>query len=165
VRGSGFRARLIDRLGWSFGLAALWTWGLLGLRALRDGLPPLEVWFSYGLSFLMTTVYVYLGLLIVQTFRAERGGPESGPPSGKHRLSGLRRPIQVLGLAGLVLALVSVGAWLVLRHPGPAAYPGTVASFLLAGLILGVVVLATWLAWGVEHRPRTTAEPIGPDKR
>ena len=144
--------RLADRLGWSLGAAALWTWGLLALRSVRDGLPSLEVWFSYSLSFLMTAVYVYLGLLIVSTFRAE--GP-AGPaePGRLERLAARwQRPTALLGAVGLVVALVSIVSWLLLRFPGPEASSGTVASLVLAAMVAAVVAVATWLARGAEAR-------------
>ena len=160
-----WRGRLLRRLAWSLGVASLWTWGLLLLRMIRDGLQPLEVWFGYSLSFFMTAVYVYLGLLIYATLRAERGAaagksdrPDSeatgesgsGEPSTA-RLARAYRPISVVGLIGLVIGLVSLVAWLLLRYPGPQAIPGTSASAVLVLMILGVAAVSTLIARGAER--------------
>lgn len=144
-------------IGWSLGTASLWTWGLLGLRMLRDGPQPLEVWFSYSLSFLMTAVYVYLALLIYSTLRAERGvGAETLADAAPGRfelfLSRTGRPLSLMGLAGLAVAVVSLVGWLTLRYPGPRAVPGTYASVVLAIMVLGVVLVSTLIARGARQR-------------
>jgi hypothetical protein len=126
------------------GAAALWTWGLLLVRLLRDGLQPLEVWFGYSLSFLMTAVYVYLGLLIYSTIRAESGARGSGR-FGRW-LERVHRPLSLLGLVGGLVAVASLVGWLVLRYPGPQAVPGTVASVALAAMILAVAAIGTGIA-------------------
>ena len=158
---SGWQALLAQRIGWSLAAASLWVWGLLLIRMLRDGWQPLEVWFSYGLSFLMTAVYVYLGLLIYRAARIERwlevrDGPLPGPGALAHRLAAWERPASWLGLIGLVAALGSIAAWLALRYPGPQALPGTYASFLLAAMILGVAAVATLICRPLD---RQMAEP------
>lgn len=141
MSGATWRGLLFERGRWSLGLAAIWTWGLFLARLPRDGLLPLEVWFSYGLSFLMTAVYVYLGLLI---YGALRGWEV---PAGLARTAArARRPVMLLGWAGLAVALGSIGGWLALRYPGPAAVPGTISSVVLALMILGVVAVSTVLA-------------------
>jgi hypothetical protein len=159
-----WRRSFFRRLAWSLGGASLWTWGLLLLRMIRDGLQPLEVWFGYSLSFFMTAVYVYLGLLIYATFRAERGaacanegrpggqavGKSESPPSTAC-LDRAYRPVSVVGLIGLAAALVSLVAWLLLRYPGPQAIPGTYASAVLVLMILGVAAVSTLIARGAER--------------
>jgi hypothetical protein len=172
VSSAGWRAILVRRLGWSFAAATLWTWGLLGLRMLRDGLQPLEVWFSYSLSFFMTAVYVYLGLLIYATIQAEAGGrgeagtrgrgdPETGGRAGAEtggrwealrlRVARAYRPLSALGLLGLAIALTSLVSWLLLRYPGPQAVSGTYGSVVLALMILGVAVVSTYIARSAER--------------
>lgn len=146
-----WRTRLLHRLGWSLGAATLWTWGLLLLRMLRDGLQPLEVWFGYGLSFLMTAVYVYMGILIWTTIRAEGpspspSAPAPGNPRTTTRLAHARAPFAVAGVLGLITAVVSIVAWLALRYPGPQAVSGTSASVILALMILGVAIISTLIA-------------------
>lgn len=140
------------RLGWSLAASTAWTWGLLLVRMIRDGLQPLEVWFSYGLSFSMTAVYVYLGLTIVATVRAERGEAVSAPeqPPGGSWPERLRRPAAVVGVVGALAALVSVALWLALRYPGPPAVPGTIASVVLALMVLAVVAISTLIARGAH---------------
>jgi hypothetical protein len=136
----------------------------------RDGLLPLEVWFGYGLSFLMTAVFAYLGLLIWATLRHERQGQgldraqaqRAAAVDAPHltgavtRSSAARRRrtervLTLLGVAGLVASLTAIGLWLLLRYPGPAAVPGTIGSLVLAAMILGVVVVATVVARGAER--------------
>ena len=147
---ASWRQTLLRRLAWSLGAASLWTWGLLLLRMVRDGLQPLEVWFSYGLAFFMTAVYVYLGLLIYATVRAEGGAaPEAARPDPA-RAERLRRPAAVLGTLGAALALASVIGWLALRYPGPQAVPGTIANVILVLMILGVVIVSTLIARGAR---------------
>jgi hypothetical protein len=152
MRGQWQTSKLARRLGWSFGAASLWTWGLLVPRMVRDGPLPLEVWFSYGLSFLMTSTYVYFGLLIVAVFRVESAAADSraaatdGLSGQASRLKAAWRPVSLIGLAGLALALGSIGAWIFLRYPGQQAVPGTMASVVLALMILGVSVVGTLLA-------------------
>lgn len=147
-----WKQRLADRLGWSLGAAAIWTWGLLGLRSLRDGLAPLEVWFSYGLSFLMTAVYVYLGLLIVAALRAEGGGRLEEPGRAGRVVGRWSRPVALLGVGGLVASLASIVGWLLLRYPGPEAATGTVASLVLTAMVAAVAIVATWLTRAAEPR-------------
>ena len=151
---------LLPRVGWSLSAASVWTWGLLLLRMVRDGWQPLEVWFSYSLSFLMTAVYVYLGLLIYATVRRESG---QSPATLKPALAAARRPIMGLGLVGLAVAAISLVAWLVFRFPsGPDVARGAVASVVLALMILGVVAACTRIAAGA----RPVAEPgSGPEGR
>jgi hypothetical protein len=159
MSGESWRAVLVRRLGWSLGAATLWVWGLLGIRMLRDGWQPLEVWFGYGLSFLMTSVYVYIGMLIYATWRAERptssgnepSDGETPPAAPAGRAERLRRPLAVLGVLGLVAALGSIGGWLALRYPGPQAVPGTYASGVLVAMILGVAVVSTLIARGARR--------------
>lgn len=140
-------ATLRRRLGWSLGAASLWTWGLLGVRMVRDGLQPLEVWFGYSLSFFMTAVYVYMALLIWSTLRAEGGLPQDGLGSAwARRATRLWRPLALLGAGGLVVALAALAGWLALRYPGLQAASGTVASVLLAVMIFAVAALSTVLA-------------------
>jgi hypothetical protein len=171
VRVETWRSLLLRRLGWSLGAASLWTWGLLGLRMLRDGPQPLEVWFSYSLSFFMTAVYVYLGLLVYATLLAERRGDvgtgrvgdgETGrlrpPVAASPRLATMYRPVSAVGLVGLAVAVVSLAAWLLLRYPGPEAIPGTYGSVVLALMVLAVVVIGTVIARGAEDR-RPTGDP------
>lgn len=160
-----WRRSFFRRLAWSLGAASLWTWGLLLLRMIRDGLQPLEVWFGYSLSFFMTAVYVYLGLLIYATFRAERGaasanddqpggkavGKSESPQRSIARLDRAYRPVSVVGLIGLAAALVSLVGWLLLRYPGPQAIPGTYASAVLVLMILGVAAVSTLIARGAER--------------
>lgn len=148
------RAALLRRLGWSLGAASLWTWGLLGVRMLRDGLQPLEVWFGYSLSFFMTAVYVYMGLLIAATLQAEGGLPRGGlfGPTWAARAARLWRPLALLGVVGLALALGSLGGWLALRYPGPQAASGTIASVILALMVFAVAALSTFLAREPEDR-------------
>jgi hypothetical protein len=170
VRVQTWRSRLLRRLGWSLGAASLWTWGLLGLRMLRDGPQPLEVWFSYSLSFFMTAVYVYFGLLVYATLLAERhrdagtgrvGDGETGRQGDGEtgrRLATMYRPVSAFGLVGLAVAVVSLAAWLLLRYPGPEAIPGTYGSVVLALMVLAVVVIGTVIARGAEDR-RPTGDP------
>jgi hypothetical protein len=151
------RTTLIRRIGWSLGAASLWTWGLFAIRMVRDGLQPLEVWFGYGLSFYMTAVYAYMGMLIYATLRDEAPPfaqtlatlEERAAPLGR-----LRRPIALIGVIGLVIATVSVIAWLVLRYPGARAVSGTYGSVILAAMILGVAVVATLIANGARTSNR-----------
>jgi hypothetical protein len=153
MRTETWRASLSRRAGWSLGAASVWTWGLLLLRMVRDGWQPLEVWFGYSLSFFMTTVYVYLGLLIWATVRAEGRRPEEAPleePRLIRALARARRPLALVGVAGLVAAVGSLAGWLALRYPGPQAVPGTQASVLLGLMILGVAVIATLIARGAR---------------
>ena len=138
------------RLGPSLGVAALWTWGLLLVRMLRDGWQPLEVWFSYSLSFGMTAVYAYIGLLIWETFSWEGGG--SAPKAWSGRLRRLAGPLTWLGLAGALVAVVAVVGWLLLRDPGEEALPGTISSVVLVLMILGVTALCTFIARGARVR-------------
>jgi hypothetical protein len=147
-----WRGAVFRRLGWGLAAATAWTWGLLLIRMLRDGLQPLEVWFSYGLSFWMTAVYVYLGLTILATFRRERGDAESSRPVPEDgsRSERLRRPATVAGVAGALLATVSIAMWLALRFPGPQAVSGTIASGILALMVLGVVAISTLIARGAH---------------
>ena len=114
------------------------------MRMLRDGLQPLEVWFGYSLSFLMTSVYVYLGLLIYSTIRSESGAP--GPGRFGRWLQRVHRPLSMLGLVGGVVAVASLAGWLALRYPGPQAVSGTVASVALAAMILAVAAISTGIA-------------------
>ena len=160
-----WRAGFLRRLAWSLGVASLWTWGLLLLRMIRDGLQPLEVWFGYSLSFFMTAVYVYLGLLVYATLRAERGaasvnddrpggeaiGESEASKSPPARLARAYRPVSAIGLIGFVVALVSLVSWLLLRYPGPQAIPGTYASAVLVLMILGVAAVSTLIARGAER--------------
>ena len=88
---------------------------------LRDGWQPLEVWFSYSLSFAMTAVYVYIGLLIWETLSRESNG--RAPLAWSGRLRRLARPLTLLGLVGSLVAAVSLAGWLLLRYPGPQALP------------------------------------------
>lgn len=150
-----WRSILLRRLGWSLGASSLWTWGLLLLRLPRDGWQPLDVWFSYGLSFLMTAVYVYLGLLIYATVRAEgrqKDGDAAKPadPAVIRSLGRIRKPVSVIGVIGLLVAVASIGGWLLWRFPGPQAMQGTSASILLAFMIFGVAVIATFIAHGAS---------------
>jgi hypothetical protein len=168
-----WRSRLVRRLGWSFGAASLWIWGLLLLRMLREGLQPLDVWFSYSLSFFTTAVYVYLGLLIYASVVAEAGrrgdaatrrrgeGATAGesPPrcvTLSPLLSRVYKPLSVFGVAGLATALVSLIVWVVLRYPGPQAVSGTYGSLLLALMVLGVAAVGTLTARGADGRRPTT---------
>lgn len=150
-----WRRALVARIGLSLGIAALWVWGLLLVRMLRDGLLPLEVWFGYSLSFLMTAAFVYMGLLIFAVFRQE--GRAADAPAGSapapdrpSRLARLRRPVELAGLVGLVVALGSLVLWLALRYPGPQAVSGTIASVVLALMVLGVLVISTLIARGAR---------------
>jgi heme A synthase len=148
-----WRATLLRRIGWSLGLASIWTWGLLGLRMVRDGLLPLEVWFGYSLSFFMTAVYVYFGLLIYATVRAESRRRVAASPR-RSRWAAFaarsRRPVLLVGIAGLAAAVVSLAGWLLLRYPGPQAISGTYASIVLALMVLGVAAVGTLIARGAE---------------
>jgi hypothetical protein len=111
---------------------------------LRDGLQPLEVWFGYSLSFLMTTVYVYLGLLIYSTICYEAG---TGTPGRFDRwLDRASRPLSLAGVLGTAVAIGSLAGWLVLRFPGPKAMSGTFASVVLAVMILVVITISTAIA-------------------
>ncbi|MCC7107061.1 MAG: hypothetical protein IT307_18170 [Chloroflexi bacterium] len=142
-------AHLKRRLGLSLGLASIWVWGLLLIRMARDGLLPLEVWFGYGLSFLQTAVYAYLGILILALWRHEGStGEGTAPPVADKpdRLRRFRPALNAIGLIGLATSLVSIAAWLLLRYPGPQAVPGTIASGVLVLMILAVVALSTYLA-------------------
>jgi hypothetical protein len=153
VTAGGWRSTLLRRLGWSLGAATVWVWGLLLIRMVRDGWQPLEVWFGYSLSFFMTAVYAYFGLLIWATVRAEGRRPdaaEAGEPRLVRRLATLRRPLSVAGLVGLAVAVGSLVGWLALRYPGPQAAAGTQASVLLALMIVGVTAVATLLARGAR---------------
>jgi hypothetical protein len=152
-----WRGLLARRVGWSLAAASLWVWGLLLFRMLRDGWQPLEVWFSYGLSFLMTAVYVYLGLLIYRAARVERWLEHRETPlprmgAAARRLSAWQRPAAWLGLVGLATALGSIGAWLALRFPGPQAVSGTYASALLALMVLGVAAVATLICRPLDQQ-------------
>ena len=150
-----WRQTLLRRVGWSFAASTLWTWGLLLIRMLRDGWQPLEVWFSYSLSFFMTAVYAYLGLTIAATIRAEGGQSPTEGSSGEAGRAGrvlarYRRPAAALGVLGALTALISLVLWLALRYPGPQALPGTVASALLAAMVLAVVAVSTLVARGAR---------------
>lgn len=162
---ASWRGALFRRIGWSLGLASIWTWGLLALRMVRDGLLPLEVWFGYSLSFFMAAVYVYFGFLIYATIRAERGRGdaetrgEGEPPLplgdvGEGRwgafASRTRRPVMLVGMGGLGIGVVSLAGWLLLRYPGPQAQSGTFASIVLALMVLGVAAVGTFIARGAE---------------
>ena len=148
---TAWRQALLHRLGWSLAAASVWTWGLLLLRMLRDGFQPLEVWFSYGLSFFMTAVYVYLGLLIYATVRAEGSGGQAVEVGSRwDRLARFRRPAAVVGVIGAAVALISLVGWLALRYPGPQAIPGTVSSAILALMVLAVVAISTLIARGAR---------------
>jgi len=152
----GWRSTLLRRLGWSLGAASLWTWGLLLLRLPRDGWQPLEVWFGYSLSFFMTSVYVYLGLLIYATVRAEGrqlhpDRAEGTEPVVIRALGRARGPVALIGVVGLLAAVVSLVGWLLWRYPGPQAVSGTYASILLACMILTVTVIATYIARGASR--------------
>jgi hypothetical protein len=111
---------------------------------LRDGLQPLEVWFGYSLSFSMTAVYVYLGLLIYSTVRAESGA--EGPDRFGRWLGRAHRPLSMVGLLGSAVAVASLVGWLALRFPGPQAASGTVASLVLVTMILVVAAISTVIA-------------------
>lgn len=146
-----WRGAVLRRVGWSLGASTAWTWGLLLLRMVRDGLQPLEVWFGYGLSFFMTAVYVYLGLTIVATLRTEgRAGPTRAPADQSGRMERLRRPAAAAGAVGALVAALSVVLWLALRFPGPQAVSGTVASVILALMVLAVVAISTLIARGAH---------------
>lgn len=154
-----WRAGLVRQVGWSLGAASLWTWGLLAVRMLRDGLLPLEVWFGYSFSFFMTAVYVYMGLLIYATIRTESRRTQPAAPTAEGHEptpcsagwpARLYPAAGALGLAGLAVALTSLVGWLVLKYPGPQAASGTVGSLILALMILAVVGIATVIARGAR---------------
>jgi hypothetical protein len=121
-------------------------------RLIREGWQPIEVWFSYSLSFGMTAVYAYIGLLIWDTLRRESG---SAPWVPGPRLARLARPLNVVGLVGAAGSILAIAIWLLFRYPGPAAIPGTIGSVLLVVMILGVTLVCSFIARGAGQRSRS----------